>query len=35
LRELPILHRFGNDPDQTPEELLETEIYLPIEEDYL
>ena len=35
LRELPILHRFGNDPDQTPEALLETEIYLPIEEDYL
>lgn len=31
LREAPILHEFLNDPDRTPEELLQTKIYVPIE----
>jgi AraC family transcriptional regulator len=30
LRDAPILHRFLNDPDQVPEEQLETVIHLPV-----
>jgi AraC family transcriptional regulator len=32
LRDAPILHRFANDPEVTPEAELETQIYLPIEQ---
>jgi AraC family transcriptional regulator len=35
LRDEPILHRFANDPDNTPEAELETHIYIPIEPEVL
>ena len=33
LRDAPILHHFINEPDVTPEPLLETHIYIPVEKE--